>query len=62
MSLGFTAEQVWKDFVEDESKFETWIRLLERRKESKMLQQFRAYGIASGLLPDRRATIPRKAA
>lgn len=62
MSLGFTAEQVWKDFVEEERSIENWVKILERRNELKMLKDFRAFGVTSGLLPDRRYANPGEAA
>lgn len=41
LSLGFTPEQVFDDYVKDYFKPETFIRMLDRRKESDLARQFR---------------------
>lgn len=43
ISLGFTAEQVYKDFIDGNMKLPSWIRLLERRGSVSMARRFRAY-------------------
>jgi hypothetical protein len=43
ISLGFTAEQVYSDFIEGNMKLSSWIRLLERRCSLSMARRFRIY-------------------
>lgn len=43
ISLGFTAEQVYSDFIEGNMKLSSWIRLLERRGSASMARRFRIY-------------------
>jgi hypothetical protein len=48
ISLGFTTEQVYQDFIEGNMKLSSWIRLIERRGSASMARRFRAYEIAIG--------------
>jgi hypothetical protein len=55
ISLGFTAEQVYDDYIRDYHKIDSFARMLERRKMHKLARRFRAVDPR----PDGRRTMKR---